>query len=139
MSHGACRPVSASVLGETLAGPEDIKRMAAKLALNSMDLLQAPHTWSGIEMALVGSARPDEGGTGLEAARLCEVPPEDAVCVGPVRRHAGADASRWARDLRAKGFRAVKFGWAPFGDSLQGDIDQLDAARQGLGPDGISC
>jgi L-alanine-DL-glutamate epimerase-like enolase superfamily enzyme len=42
-----------------------------------------------------------------------------------------------AKDLRAKGFGAVKFGWAPFGDSLQGDIDQLDAARQGIGPDGI--
>ena len=50
MSHGACRPVSASVLGATLDGPEDIKRMAATIAYNSMDLLQAAHTWSGIEM-----------------------------------------------------------------------------------------
>ena len=60
MSHGACRPVSASVLGATLDGPEDIKRMAATIAYNSMDLLQAAHTWSGIEMALwdvLGKAR----------------------------------------------------------------------------------
>jgi hypothetical protein len=52
MSHGACQPVSASVLGRTLDGPEDIARMAADVAYNSMDLLQAAHTWSGVEIAL---------------------------------------------------------------------------------------
>jgi len=39
--------------------------------------------------------------------------------------------------MRGRGFRAAKFGWAPFGDSLAGDIAHLDAAREGLGPDGI--
>src|SRR5436190_1486069 len=60
MSHGACRPVSASVLGESVEGPNDIERIAAKVAYDSMDLLQAAHTWSGIEMALwdaLGKAR----------------------------------------------------------------------------------
>src|SRR3712207_2821527 len=51
-SHGVCQPVSASVLGEQLDGPEDIARIAALVERNSMDLLQAPHTFSGIEMAL---------------------------------------------------------------------------------------
>jgi L-alanine-DL-glutamate epimerase-like enolase superfamily enzyme len=42
------------------------------------------------------------------------------------------------RSARDAGFRAVKFGWGPFGTgALQADIDQLDAAREGLGPDGI--
>ena len=52
MSHGVCRPVADSVLGQTLEGPEDIARIAAAVAYNSMDLLQAPHTFSGVEMAL---------------------------------------------------------------------------------------
>ena len=39
--------------------------------------------------------------------------------------------------MRERGFRAAKFGWAPFGNSLAGDIAHLDAAREGLGPDGI--
>jgi len=52
MSHGACRPVSLSVLEQAIAGPEDIQRIAAQIELDSMDLLQAPHTWSGIEIAL---------------------------------------------------------------------------------------
>ena len=52
MSHGACQPVNASVLGRALHGPNDIAAIAADVAYNSMDLLQAAHTWSGIEMAL---------------------------------------------------------------------------------------
>jgi L-alanine-DL-glutamate epimerase-like enolase superfamily enzyme len=43
MSHGACRPVGDSVLGQTLDGPADIARIAAQIDYDSMDLLQAPH------------------------------------------------------------------------------------------------
>ena len=52
MSHGACRPVSASVLGARLEGPQDIAAISARVGHDSMDLLQAAHTLSGIEMAL---------------------------------------------------------------------------------------
>src|SRR3954453_4240036 len=52
MSHGACRPVSAQVLGEDVSSPKDIARLAAIIQWNCMDLLQAAHTWSGIEIAL---------------------------------------------------------------------------------------
>src|SRR6476660_6428770 len=52
MSHGACKPVSASVLGAEVSKPEDIARIAATIEGESMDLLQAAHTWSGIERAL---------------------------------------------------------------------------------------
>ncbi|MHA3980824.1 mandelate racemase/muconate lactonizing enzyme family protein [Halovulum sp. GXIMD14794] len=136
MSHGACQPVSASVLGQTLEGPEDIRAMAAAVAYNSMDLLQAAHTWSGIEMALwdlLGKARgvPVWKLLGYEAAypKL----PYASVLFGPTPQ----ETLERARTIRADGFRAAKFGWAPFGDGLQGDIDQLDAAREGLGPDGV--
>ena len=60
MSHGACRPVMDSVLGRDLNGPQDIAAIAADFAYNSMDLLQATHTWSGVEIALwdlLGRAR----------------------------------------------------------------------------------
>ena len=52
MSHSACKPVSASVLGETLDSAEDIARIHRKVRENSMDLLQADHTLSGIDAAL---------------------------------------------------------------------------------------
>src|SRR3546814_951498 len=42
-----------------------------------------------------------------------------------------------ARASRASGFRAAKFGWGPFGTDPGSDSDHLDAAREGLGDDGI--
>lgn len=134
MSHGACRPVSASVLGETLDGPDDIRRMAATVAYNSMDLLQAAHTWSGIEMAmwdLLGHARGEPTWKLLGYPRAFPKTPYASVLFG---KDAQETLGR-AREISAAGFRAAKFGWAPFGDSLEGDIAHLDAAREGLGPD----
>jgi L-alanine-DL-glutamate epimerase-like enolase superfamily enzyme len=136
MSHGACRPISASVLGERLDGPEDIKRMAATVAYNSMDLLQAAHTWSGIEMAmwdLLGHAR------GVPAWKLLNYDaaypklPYASVLFGSTPQ----ETLTRAKAMRDRGFLAAKFGWAPFGDSLEGDIAHIDAAREGLGSDGI--
>src|SRR5215472_1135976 len=52
MSHSACKPLSASVLGQNLDGPEDIRRINALVRANSFDLLQTDHTLSGIDIAL---------------------------------------------------------------------------------------
>jgi L-alanine-DL-glutamate epimerase-like enolase superfamily enzyme len=137
MSHGVCRPVAASVLDERLNGPGDIARMAASVAYKSMDLLQAAHTWSGVEMALwdlLGKARgePVWRLLGYEAAypktpyasQLFGATPQETLARGQAAREAG--------------FRAVKFGWGPFGrGTVAEDEAQLDAAREGLGPDGI--
>src|ERR1700677_3905424 len=60
MSHGVCRPVGDSVLGQPIDTPGGIGRIPGPVGYDSMDLLQAPHTWSGIEMALwdlLGRAR----------------------------------------------------------------------------------
>jgi L-alanine-DL-glutamate epimerase-like enolase superfamily enzyme len=44
------------------------------------------------------------------------------------------------RAARNRGFRAVKLGWGPFGrGSVKDDADQLHAAREGCGKDGIVC
>jgi L-alanine-DL-glutamate epimerase-like enolase superfamily enzyme len=136
MSHGACRPVGASVLGETLDGPDDIRRIAATVAYNSMDLLQAPHTWSGIEMALwdvLGKARGVPAWKLLGYERAYPKVPYASVLFGATPQQ----TLERAKGIRANGFRAAKFGWAPFGESLSSDIAHLDAAREGLGPDGI--
>ena len=136
MSHGACRPVSDSVLGETLDGPDDIRRMSATVAYNSMDLLQAAHTWSGIEMAmwdLLGKIRGVPAWTLLGYTAAYPKTPYASVLFGATPQ----GTLERARQMRGRGFRAAKFGWAPFGASLDGDIAHLDAAREGLGPDGI--
>ena len=57
MSHGACRPVAESVLGQPLNEPKDIARIRAAVQFNSMDLLQAPHTFSIASAAGVPECR----------------------------------------------------------------------------------
>lgn len=137
MSHGVCRPVGAAVLGAEVNGPEDIARIAARVAYDSMDLLQAPHTFSGVEMALwdlLGKARGEPVWRLLGYERAC---PKLAYASYLFGDEPGVTLAR-AREARAKGFRAVKFGWGPFGrGTVQADADQLHAAREGLGPDGL--
>jgi L-alanine-DL-glutamate epimerase-like enolase superfamily enzyme len=135
MSHGACRPVGASVLGQRLESPEDIYRIAAQIELDSMDLLQAPHTWSGVEIALwdlLGKARHEP------VWRLLGYP--QAFPKLPYASQLFGDTSeqtyKLAAAARQQNFRAVKFGWGPIGrGDLKSDVDHFSAAREGLGKD----
>ena len=52
MSHSACKPVQMSVVGQELNDVRDIYRIGDLVRAESMDLLQADHTLSGIDMAL---------------------------------------------------------------------------------------
>ncbi|MCS0502126.1 mandelate racemase/muconate lactonizing enzyme family protein [Ancylobacter mangrovi] len=137
MSHGICRPVGASVLGQRVDGPADIARIAALIEHDSMDLLQAAHTWSGVEMALwdlVGKARGEPVWRLLGYARAFPKTPYASLLFGPTPQ----DTLARARDAVARGFRAAKFGWADFGaGTLARDVDQLAAAREGLGPEAL--
>lgn len=135
MSHGACRPVSMSVLGQPIDGPDDIRRIAAQIELDSMDLLQAPHTWSGIEIALwdlLGKVRQEPVWKSLGYSQSYPKLPYASQLFGdtPARTY------QLASEARAQNFRAVKFGWGPIGrGDLQTDNDHFHAARQGLGND----
>src|SRR5437667_5379009 len=44
-----------------------------------------------------------------------------------------AETERTGRDLIQQGFRAVKFGWGPMGQSEESDLAHVRAARKGLG------
>src|SRR5437763_2236845 len=46
-----------------------------------------------------------------------------------------AETERIGRDLVKQGYRAVKFGWGPMGQSEESDIAHVRAARQALGKD----
>jgi L-alanine-DL-glutamate epimerase-like enolase superfamily enzyme len=137
MSHGACRPVGASVLGAPLDEPADIARIAARVAYDSMDLLQAAHTLSGVEMAmwdLLGKAKGEPVYRLLGYPKAHKKTPYASQLFGDTP----ALTLAAARNARAKGFRAGKFGWGPFGRGTPAlDAEHLAAAREGLGPDGI--
>jgi len=136
-SHGACQPVSASVLGRTLNDAHDIAAIAADVAYNSMDVLQAAHTFSGIEMALwdiLGKARgePVWKLLGYQASHVKT--PYASLLFGDDAQQTLARA----RDAMERGFSAVKFGWGPIGrGSAEQDAEHFVAAREAIGPDGI--
>jgi L-alanine-DL-glutamate epimerase-like enolase superfamily enzyme len=135
MSHGACRPVGVSVLGQRIEGPEDIARIAAQIDLDSMDLLQAPHTWSGIEIALwdlLGKARQQPVWKVLGYAESFRKLPYASQLFGDTPEQ----TYQQAVEAHRQNFHAVKFGWGPIGRSdLQTDMAHFAAAREGLGKD----
>ncbi len=137
MSHAACKPVGASVLGERLDAVADIARISRKVRDNSFDLLQTDHTLSGIEMALwdlIGRREKTPVWALLGYRESLGKRPYASVLFGD----RPDDTLRGARAARAQGFSAAKFGWGPFGKgSARDDADQIHAAREGLGPDGL--
>ena len=137
MSHGACRPVGASVLGQTVDSPEDIARIAKQIEFDSMDLLQAPHTWSGVEIALwdlLGKALGEPVWRLLGYRNSYSKLPYASQLFGD----SPAETLKLAQHAQRENFRAVKFGWGPIGrGEVQSDVDHFHAAREGLGPNAI--
>ncbi len=136
-SHSACKPVSASVLGQQIDRVSDIARIGALVQSDSFDLLQAPHTFSGIDIAmwdLLGkrSGKPIYQLLGYPSAY--PKTPYASLLFGDEAQ----ETLRKGRRVRERGFVAAKFGWGPFGKrTVQMDEDQLHAAREGLGEDGV--
>ena len=136
-SHGVSRPVADSVLGKPLRDPADIARISADVAYNSMDLLQASHTYSGVEMALwdlLGKARGEPVWRLLGYRRSYPKTPYASVLFGETPQETLARA----KEMRARNFVAAKFGWGPIGrGDTRRDAEHFAAAREGLGDNGI--
>jgi len=136
-SHGVCQPVAASVLGQAIDSPNDIRRIGALVARNSMDLLQAAHTWSGIEIALwdlLGHAKGEPVWKLLGYTSTTPKVPYASMLMGSTPQ----DTLEAVARVVADGFYAVKIGWSGYGEGTpEADADQVAAAREALGPDGI--
>lgn len=137
MSHSACHPVRDSVLGATVNTPADIACIAARVRASSLDLLQAEHTLSGIEIALwdvLGQARDQPVWEMLGYDRSLPKTPYASALFGDTPQQ----TLDKAREVRQRGFMAAKFGWGPYGSgTVEADADQVHAAREGFGVEGI--
>ena len=135
-SHSACKPVRDSVLGQRIDSVADISRIGNLVRENSIDLLQAEHTLSGVDIALwdlLGKRFEQPVYELLGYPRAFSKTPYASVLFGDTP----AETLEKARTARAAGYEAVKFGWGPFGHGTpEMDRDQLLAAREGLGEDG---
>jgi L-alanine-DL-glutamate epimerase-like enolase superfamily enzyme len=137
MSHSACKPVRDSVLGQTLETVEDISRIGNLVRENSLDLLQTDHTLSGIDIAmwdLLGKRFDVPAYTLLGYDTPYPKIPYASVLFGDTPQQ----TLEKARSARAAGYKATKFGWGPYGlGSDEADVEQVAAAREGLGQDGV--
>jgi L-rhamnonate dehydratase len=134
LSHKICRGLTQCVLGQD---PFEIDRLTHLMYEGSIFFGRqgaAIHAMSGIEIALwdiVGKAvgRPVYqllGGGFRKRFRAYA-----SILFGETP----ADTERIGQNLASQGFRAVKFGWGPMGQSETSDIAHVRAARQGLGSD----
>ncbi|MFO0997031.1 MAG: mandelate racemase/muconate lactonizing enzyme family protein [Alphaproteobacteria bacterium] len=136
MSHGVCRAVGEVVLGATIDDPADIHRIAAEVRYKCMDLLQADHTFSGIEIALWDLLGQRLGEPVYRLLGYDSASPKLAYA-SQLFGDTPAETESRGRAAREAGYRAVKFGWGPFGHgSAAEDAAHLEAARAGLGRDG---
>lgn len=135
MSHSACKPLKYALEGEHINGLEDIARISKTVHENSLDLLQANHTLSGIDIALwdlLGKKLEQPIYTLLGYEKAFPKLPYASQLFGNTPEETFAKATTAA----AAGYKAVKFGWGPFGKiSLKNDEAHLVAAREGVGKD----
>lgn len=137
MSHSACKNVRDSVLGRKIERAEDIVELGHEVRARGLDVAQTDHTWSGVEIALW-----DMLGKRLELPAYQLLGYHKAYPKIPYASQLFGDTpeetSAKAKQSLAAGFRAVKFGWGPYGKSTaEADADQVEAARAGLGEGSI--
>ena len=99
---------------EKVKHPSDIQRISQIVAYQSMDLLQAAHTYSGIEMALwdlLGKSLNEPVWKLLGYDHSFAKTPYFSVLFGDEPTM----TLERAKEARQKGFQAAKFGWGPIG------------------------
>ena len=133
MSHSACKPLKYSVEGMNINDVNDIARISTDVHENSFDLLQSDHTLSGIDIALwdlLGKKLNEPVYKLLGYKNSYPKLPYASQLFGDTPE----ETFNKAKKASASGFKAVKFGWGPFGkNGLENDIAHLSAAREGLG------
>ncbi|WP_153799005.1 mandelate racemase/muconate lactonizing enzyme family protein [Foetidibacter luteolus] len=135
MSHSACKPLRYSVEGKPVNEPADIEKISKLVHTNSPDLLQTDHTLSGIDIALwdlLGKYKGEPVFSLLGTSMVYPKLPYASQLFGDTPEQTFAKATH----TRLAGFKAVKFGWGPFGKlGLDNDIAHINAAREGMGKD----
>ncbi len=136
MSHSGCHPVIDSVLGMPLNDPTDIAKIYNQVRKNSFyGLIQSDLLISGIEIALW-----DCLGRYLQAPIWQLLGYKDSYSKLPYASVLFGDnpdqTKQKALEIRKAGFKAIKFGWGPFGTlDLASDEAHIFAARDGIGDD----
>ena len=134
ISHQICRGLAECVVGQD---PFEIEKLIHRMYEGSIffgrkgAVIQA---MSGIEIALwdiVGQATQRPVYQLLGGGFRKKFRAYASILFGDTP----AETERIGHELVQQGYRAVKFGWGPMGQSEASDIAHVKAARSGLGPD----
>jgi L-alanine-DL-glutamate epimerase-like enolase superfamily enzyme len=102
-----------------------------------LDIAQTDHTWSGVEIALwdlLGKHHEQPVYRLLGYSQAFPKTPYASQLFGDTAEQTYGKAC----EARKAGFRAVKFGWGPYGRAdVEADTRHVVAAREGLGPDAL--
>ena len=131
-SHSAAKPIRDSILGSDLNNLNDVKKIIHDVKQNSLMIAQTPHTFSGIEVAILDLLSKKNQSPIFEMIgynKSIEKIAYASVLFG----NTPDETLKIASDMKSKNFKAVKFGWQNFGLNLNNDQEHLIAAREGLG------
>ena len=134
MSHSGMKPIQWSLENETLNSAKDIARIRNKVLQNSFDLLQTPHTLSGIDIALWDLLGKKEGTPVYSLLGYKKAFAKTAYASMLFEETPDAMAAK-VQEAVSMGYRAVKLGWGPYGRDLELDRALVGAARAVAGPD----
>lgn len=133
ISHSACKPLKYSLEGMHINGIEDIYKISALVHENSLDLLQADHTLSGIDIALwdiLGKKLDEPVYRLLGYKKSFPKLPYASQLFGSTPE----ETFEKAKKAKTSGYKAVKFGWGLFGKGdVKNDTAHLAAVREGVG------
>ena len=133
-SHSAANPIRDSVINQNINDLNDIKKIIETVKHRSLMIAQTPHTFSGIEVALLDLLAKKENCPIYSLMGINNSKPKIAyasVLFGKTPQ----DTFEVAKHLKNQNFKAIKFGWQNFGLNIKTDEDHLVAAREAMGKD----
>ncbi len=130
-SHSAANPIRSSIVGENINDLSDIKKIITRVKNRSLMIAQTPHTFSGIEVALLDLLSKKESCPIYSLLGMNKTIPKIAyasVLFGKTPQ----ETYNIAKNLINKNFKAIKFGWENFGLNIKTDENHLVAARDAI-------
>ena len=135
-SHGAANPVRDSIINQELNNLEDIKKIIRRVKSRSLMIAQTPHTFSGIEVAILDLLAKKNQCPIYELLGYKKSIPKLAYA-SVLFGNTPEKTLQIAKKMNQNNFKAVKFGWQNFGLNLISDKEHLVAAREGLDKDSM--
>ena len=133
-SHSAAKPIKSSVINKNIDNLNDVRKIIDDVKHNSLMIAQTPHTFSGIEVALLDLLARKEQCPIYSLLGFSNTTPKIAyasVLFGETPQ----ETFEIGKNIKNKNFKAIKFGWQNFGSNIKLDKEHMIAARDGIGKD----